>query len=249
MQFEVLPLLEIMLDFYQKPRNRGRFEDYLRLLYNKDKNQLLLPLPLFNPMAKDHVIDKLGALKQLDLENLMGQAVQEVNTELKRLKLPPQSIRFAFSLADDLRGGWTNRYSTDYGNTFQAKGLLNRKFWTCIFWTSEHYDQQLLQHRIRQNLWRCVYQIQHHFPNTLFEHLAQEAFVQSKIPGAVWEGDSARYALVLDFIKTHRENTDLPKLITFFYGDVAAESLGYAPLGIPKNTGFQLAERLWKAAR
>ena len=62
MQFVALPILQTMIELYQKPLNRARFEAYLELMYVKDTEEFLLPLPLFNPMAKGHVLEKLEVL-------------------------------------------------------------------------------------------------------------------------------------------------------------------------------------------
>ena len=50
MTAELLPIIETMLDFYQKPRAPERFHAYLQLLQGNTKNDLVLPIGGFNPM-------------------------------------------------------------------------------------------------------------------------------------------------------------------------------------------------------
>lgn len=54
-----------MIDLYQKPRDpQVRFFDgYLKLVQTPDKKELQRPIPFFNPMAKEHILEKLLKLK------------------------------------------------------------------------------------------------------------------------------------------------------------------------------------------
>ena len=57
MSFELLPIIDKMLDFYQNPRNSDRFQVYLKMLQGDTKGDLVLPIGGFNPMAKEHILD------------------------------------------------------------------------------------------------------------------------------------------------------------------------------------------------
>ena len=172
MRFEALPILELMIGFYEQPRGVTRFKDYINMMTSNKSNHLDLPLPFFNPMAKDHVPQKLLELKALELELYLQKVCTMVNEELHVFaNLPERTIRIAFSLADDLKGGWTNKYSTHFGNTFAPKGMLNYNFASPLFWTSEEYSIDLIQKRIEETLWRTVYHLRVGFPITLYQHL------------------------------------------------------------------------------
>ena len=70
MTAELLPIIETMLDFYQKPRTPERFQAYLQLLQGSTKNDLALPIGGFNPMGKEHVSEKLIELQKIDAERI-----------------------------------------------------------------------------------------------------------------------------------------------------------------------------------
>ena len=66
MKFTYVPILDMMIDFYKKPRDpQVRFFDgYLKMIQTPDKKDLQRPLPFFNPMGKEHILHKLEAMKE-----------------------------------------------------------------------------------------------------------------------------------------------------------------------------------------
>ena len=125
MSFELLPIIDRMLDFYQKPRDAAIFQLYLNMLLPRDsygkgdtKGDLVLPIGGYNPMGKEHVSEQLTALKALDTEGVMQNVISQVNK--KDDKTQPH-FKIALCLSDDLKGGWTNRFTTDYDSKFKLK--------------------------------------------------------------------------------------------------------------------------------
>ena len=247
MQFQAIDILEGMLEFYQLPRDRQRFEEYLRRMVNQNNDQLLLPLPHFNPMGKEHVPEKLKELIELDAESILDTCCQELNESIQEVDFfPDQTIYVGLSLADDLMGAWTNKYSTDYGNTFHPRGMLNHQFATPIFWTAEEYTSSIIKERIASMLCRYVYILKNSYAGNLKEHLQQEAFVNQQVSKDIPPIDRNEYDLILEFVRANLQSENQSQIITFFYGDQAAESLGMPFLGFEANTGFLLAERIGK---
>lgn len=241
MQFELFPLLERMIEFYQQPRGRQRFEDYLQMLRGDDPNNMEMPLPYFNPMAKDHVPALLVQLREIGAEAIMEQVIAEVNRQIKEdASLLNATFRVALSLADDRHGAWTNQYSTHYSNTFKPKGFLNYQFASPLFWTSEEQDSALVKHRTLETLWRTVYHQQNPFPETLAQHLQQEAFVQKKMGKTTIEV-TEEIELVQELYLAKQDAEEQNIIIPFLYGDLAAESLGYQSLGLKAYEGLELA--------
>jgi len=74
MKFELLPVLDIMIDFYSKPISDDRFAEYIQLLQGGTNKDLQLPIAGFNPMAKSHVSEKIAELKKLKIEEFMSRA-------------------------------------------------------------------------------------------------------------------------------------------------------------------------------
>ena len=137
MTFELLPIIDKMLELYQKSRNFDRFQDYLNLLQGETKGDLAIPISGFNPMAKEHVLDKLMELKDLCAEQIIAETILELNKTI--IKEGSSDIfKISLTLADDLKGAWTNRFTTDYDSKFKLNALMNRHFCTPVFWTSEN---------------------------------------------------------------------------------------------------------------
>ncbi|HEX8327410.1 MAG TPA: hypothetical protein VF629_07705 [Hymenobacter sp.] len=242
MPFEVLPVLEAMSALYEKPRDRARFDAYLALLNGNTQADLAVPVMHYNPMAKQPLVAKLHELMSLGAEAIAAETLQKLNAAGAAADEP--IFQVALNLADDLQGGWTNRYTTDYANKFQLRPLLQRRFCTPVFWASEAYTADLVRRRTLAQAWRTRYQARHPRLKTVAEHLAQEQFVTEQLglaepmPASDMRNMLARYDLV-------RDATDSATLLTFLYGDEAAAQLGHPAWGAwPRGGGFRLARAL-----
>jgi hypothetical protein len=227
MKFEVLPTIDIMLDLYEKPRSMERFSAYIKTLQGGTKDDLVVPIMSFNPMAKEHAIQKLLELKNLDAEQIMQDTLPELNAELKNEK-DNSTFQVALNLSDDLKGGWTNRYTSDYDSKFKLGALVNRKFCTPIFWTSENFSEESIRERTLEYAYRTIYWLKHPKPKTLEEHVAQEKFAVQKTNRDQKIDTSESEA----FYKTHRDSEDYHIIFNFFYGDAASKSLAFPTFGM-----------------
>jgi len=245
MKFRVLPILDLLLDFYQQERSPERFQAYLQMVYDRQKDQLRLPLPFFNPMAKDHVIAHLQTLQNLASEAILADCCTLVNDSFQlEQNLPEKDFQILLSLADDLHGGWTNQYSTHYSNTFSPKGLFNHQYCTALFWTSETQTRELVRKRCLETLWRTIYHTQYNYPITLLEHLQQEAFVQLKVGAQVPALQDEEWLLIQEMFKANKDDDARATIIPFLYGDLASHTLGYPELGLGNYLGLRLAQKL-----
>jgi hypothetical protein len=235
--FELVPMLDIMLDFYQKPRDFDRFQAYLSLLQGDTKGDLARPIGGFNPMAKGHVLEKLNELKQLDIEKIMAETVSDLSSNKKNAPV----FKVSLTLADDWKGGWTNRYTADFDSKFKLNALIQRQFCTPVFWTSDAYSTASIQETTMEYALRTIYWFnQKTRPQTLKDHFEQELFVAKN-------GNYTRPKPVCDttalrqFYKTHADSDDYALIFNFFYGDSASESLGFKTFGINEAlAGFKL---------
>jgi hypothetical protein len=242
MSFELLPMLHTMLDLYRKPRSIERFREYLATLQGDTKGDMALPISGFNPMAKEHVLHKLEELMALDAERLMQIALADVNAKTKDL-LPVAPVRVVLNLADDLHGGWTNRYTTDYDSKFKISALVSRSFCAPYFWTSESFTPDLIQLRTKAYAFRTIYWLTHSRPKTLKEHVAQEAFVAKNAGATHLYQISAEH--LREFYEIHQQEDNYNVIFNFLYGDDACISLGFPIFGNPENTsGFDFAASL-----
>lgn len=237
MTFELLPIIDLMIDFYEQPKTFQRFQEYLKTLQGDTEGDLAIPISGFNPMAKEHLLDKLQELKILGAEQIIEKILNDLNDK-SFSKISNRNFKVAINLSDDLKGGWTNRFTSDYDSKFKINGLLSRNFCTPIFWSSEIFTKDIIRERTLEYIFRTIYWLTNPKPNTLKEHVEQEIFVasQTKNKGNCLETDFAE----LDKFYNDNKNTENHHIIfNFFYGDKASESLGFPTYGIVENvTGF-----------
>ncbi len=242
MKFELLPVIDIMMNFYEKPMSE-RFPEYLKMLQGDTKGDLVTPLSGFNPMAKEYVKQKLLKLKELEAEEIIQKTLLESNNLLSDQN-KECVFKVALNLCDDLKGGWTNRYTTDYDSKFRINALVNRKFCTPVFWSSEEFTTQLITERTLEYVFRSAYQLTNPKPNTLKEHIEQEKFLAKKI-GSKNLKQETNYIDSDLFYKKYQDSSSFHIIFNFFYGDNVSKSLEFPVFGIREPmAGFEYAKQL-----
>ena len=243
MSFQLIPIVDRMLELYAQPRSPQRFQEYLAMLRESPKGDMVLPIAAYNPMAKDQVVAKLRELRAIDAEALIEETLEEINSKIAD-ELKGASIGVVLNMADDLLGGWTNHYTTDYDSKFKLHAIASRNFCTPFFWTSEQYSPELIRLRTCEYAYRTLYWYQQGLtrPRSLQDHLEQEIFVASCCQ-AVTENKSADDLAVLQqFYQTHQQSEDYSLIFNFFYGDVASHSLGFKTHGLSTRVnGYEFA--------
>ncbi|GAB5555596.1 MAG: hypothetical protein Sapg2KO_51870 [Saprospiraceae bacterium] len=240
MPFELVPVFEKMEAIYQLPYGR-RFEKYLYLLQEGNKDELKLPIAGYNPMGKPAVLEKLQELMALDAEGIATKELAAINQTLANQA--EATIQVVLNLADDLGGAWTNFYTTDYTTKFQISPLVNRHFCTPYFWTSEQTTEAVIRQRVRAAAFRTLHHLENDAPLTLAEHLANEVFVQSKLSTAS-ETHQKNFSEIAAFYSTHQASADYNLIFNFFYGDEASELMGFKTYGRAPKEGFAYAQFL-----
>lgn len=240
MNFELIPVLERMEAIYQLPYAQ-RFERYLYLLQEGNKEALKLPIAGYNPMGKPAVLAKLRNLMGLQAETIAIQELNRINQAIGRAD--EETIQVVLNLADDLGGAWTNFCTTDFSMKFQISPLVNRRFCTPYFWTSEQATEALIRQRVRAAAFRTIHYLDHAAPITLAQHLASEIFVQKKLSNPV-EQKAKDFSEIRTFYLVHEGSEDYHLIFNFFYGDEAAQLMGFPSFGRSKNEGFQYANFL-----
>ena len=134
-----------------------------------------------NPMGKDHVTALLDALLALDADGVAARAAAEASARLADV---PGDFKAALVVADDLMGGWTNRYDYEFTLRFRsgppppADPRLPRwlrRFWVIgVLWSSEAPSERAVREAVLTAAYRVAY-VQRHGPaRTLRDMLAQE---------------------------------------------------------------------------
>lgn len=229
MLFKLLPVIDVMTSFYQLPLTPDRFQQYLKMLEGGKKGDLLFPISGFNPMAKGHVLDKLNELKAIGAEDVMKDAIKKINWKFAA-QYKEKQFNVALNLSDDLRGGWTNRFTSDYDSKFRINGLFERNFCVPVFWSSEPVTKEIVRSRAMEYMLRTIYRIGHSTPVTLEEHFAQENFVADEME-YLESVPTARSPWNEEFYNEHKNSAEYALIFNFLYGDAASESLSFKTFG------------------
>jgi hypothetical protein len=237
MLFQLLPILDIMIDFYKKPINDLRFQEYLSLLKGSSKDDMALPIGGFNPMAKEHILEKLEQFKKINAEQIIKEALDHLNLA-GFAKSACRDFKVAINVSDDLKGGWTNRFTSDYDSKFRFSGLFSRNFCVPVFWSSESITPEIIKERTLQYVFRTIYWIQHPKTKSLKEHVDQEIFVANHASNLKNVNDKD-YKKIHEFYQENANTDDYHIIFNFFYGDHASSSLEFPTYGVSANfTGF-----------
>lgn len=232
MKFELLPVLDMMEELYSQPLTRDRFSNYLNQLLGGTKGDLKLPIVGFNPMAKEHVMAKIQQLKQIHAEQVAQDVLEELNK--RNTASSSRKIKVALNVADDVMGGWTNRYTTEFDSQFKLNAFVTRSFCTPYLWTSEEYSVDLIKSRVVAYASRTAYWLKHGKLATLEDHVQQELYVQSVLD--LFSLSNERQSLLeLDaYFQENKLDDSYARIFNFFYGDDVCASLGYAEYGVKR---------------
>ena len=238
MNLTYVPLLQVQRDLYAMPRGFERFRHYLRTMLDDETGDLKLPLVGMNPMGKEHLpifLDQLMAL------NADGEAVHATtDAALRRLDVPG-TWRVTTVVSDDLLGGWTNRYASEFSYRFRGKPLYKRGWIAVLLWTSEIYRPDLVRIEVLTAIYRLAHIQQHGYARTLAEMLAQEGYAMTMAGASTPTLEHDDLVYTQQVLVPYLDQTGEPTLIAALFGDEAARALGYTPLGLSPRAGFALA--------
>ncbi|MAS32726.1 MAG: hypothetical protein CL610_01890 [Anaerolineaceae bacterium] len=238
MPVEHVALLQIQRDLHDIPRGMERFEAYLKAIVNDERDDVrYAPMVAMNPMGREHVAQRLDELLAMDAEIMAEQAIEEAQTRSGTIE---GTIKHALVILDDIGGGWTNRTTVDAAGRFGLELPLKRPWLSTGWWVSEAPTPQRVRQAVLMTMRRVVYVAQHGSAVTLHEKLVQEGTV-SAFSGLQPTLDAEELDYTRHVIAPYRASTDYSIHIAALYGDQAARALGYEPLGLSANAGFELA--------
>jgi len=238
MSVEHIPLLKIERELHDIPRGMERFGAYLKTIMNDDGDDVsLVPMISMNPMGREHVSERLDELLALDADKVAAQAVNEAVARVGGIE---GEFRHGLVVMDDVRGGWTNRTTNDFAFRFGWVLPIKRPWITTPLWVSETPSHEFVRQLVLMSIFRLAYFQKHGTTKTLRQMMAQEG------QAGVFAGlrplyDEEELVYSRFVIAPHQDSTDYAVQIAMLYGDEAARSLGYEPMGLSKNAGFDLA--------
>ena len=242
MQLALRPILAEMTDFYRTPRTPARFEQYLKMLYADTNKDLGLPIVGFNPMGKEHLLDKLSELQAVHAEEIVREEIDRFNAEYAATGSDRYTV--VLNLADDVGGAWTNHHETDYAARFRLNPLMERRFCVPYLYASRSYTAAQLREEVVAAFRRTHYWTYHRKPRSLGDHIHQETYALRDHSAL---GDPREIELLLPevaaFYHQHKAEDDHALIFNFLYGDEASAALGYRHYGVPRNGGLEYARR------
>src|ERR1041385_5252143 len=170
MDLEFVPLLSIQRDLYRLPRNMERFRAYLKTMVGTS-DDLEVPLVAMNPMAREHVPALIDRLLELRAEDVGAEAVAAAR---RNVMDRPGRFKVGIVVSDDLRGGWTNRWASEFGHRFGERALYKRGWITPIVWSSEAPDADAVRQEVLTSVYRIAHVERHGMATCLSEMLTQE---------------------------------------------------------------------------
>jgi hypothetical protein len=236
------------------PRNYERFQQYLGTMLNQDGVELP-PLGIMNPMGKDHVTVLLDALLALDADGIGAQAAADASAVLPHV---PGEFKIALVVADDLMGGWTNRYDYEFGfrfgsarrpfepdpdspSGFRLPRWLKHYWITGVLWSSEPPSERAAREAILLPAYRFAYVHRHGPARTLRALLTQEGQVMAAVGCAGPVLDEEDIAYTREVLSPFLDADDKRTCIECLFGDAAGRTLGFTPRGLSPWAGLALA--------
>lgn len=252
MNLEYVPLLRIQRELHDIPRGYGRFRQYLRAIGGEKPNALEFPpLVAMNPIGREHVTALLDALLALNADVIAAQAVSEAAA---RLTADAGDFKVGLVVADDLKGGWTNRCATEFTFRFGPDHLRSKAdttlklprwldhFWiTALLWSSEPASERAVREAILTAVYRMAY-VQRHSPApTLADMMVQEGQVMAQAGCTEPTLDADDLAYTREVLIPFLDATDMRTAIECLFGDAAGRTLGFTPRGLSPWAGLALA--------
>ena len=249
MKLDYVPLLRVQRELHGLPRNYARFRQYLRTIFTRDGTGLELPsLLIMNPMGKEHVTALLDALLALDADGIGARAVAEATSQLAD---EPGDFKATLVVADDLMGGWTNRYAEEFTHRFRCGPGLPADFrlprwvqhyWVnAVLWSSEPATERAVREAVLTAVYRAAYVQRHCGARTLRDMLAQEGYVMAAAGCAGPLLDEEDIAYTHEVLGPYLDADDMRTCTECLFGDAAGRTLGFTPRGLSPWAGLAVA--------
>ncbi|QEH32192.1 hypothetical protein OJF2_06610 [Aquisphaera giovannonii] len=258
MQIDHVPLLRIQRELHDLPRGRPRFSAYIRTILNEGgADGARLPLVAMNPMGRDHVTALLDDLLALDADRIAAEAVAEAVPTVAEI---PGSCKLGLVIADDLMGGWTNRFAFEFTDRFGHRDDAGRpradrvspiapdlprrakhSWLSCPLWSSEPASVRAVRESVLATIHRLAYLHRHGPAMTLRDRLAQEGHVLAAAGCEAPVLDADDLAYTREAIAPFLDAADMRTAVECLFGDEAARTLGFTPRGLSPRAGLALA--------
>lgn len=215
-----------------------RFRAYIKAMTDDETGDLALPLVAMNPMGKDHVPELIRSYLALDAEAIAAAALVDAS---RFVSGPGRDYQVCLVVSDDLKGGWTNRYASEFSHRIEGAAIMKRGWLTGLLWTSEPASADAVREAVLTSIYRAHYLESHRPAATVGEMLEQEGYAMARAgcTHPALEADDLDYTRGV--IEPHLSAKDRATVFPCLFGDAAAHALGYPPQGLSDRAGFALA--------
>src|SRR5262249_52981074 len=164
-----------------------------------------------------------------------------------QLAQEPGQFKLALVLADDLMGGWTNRYAYEFnlrfciGPAHRLPRWLNDLWLTAVLWSSEPASERAIRESMLTTAFRMAYVQRHGQARTLRDKIIQEGHVRVRAGCTTPVLDEDDLAYTREVLAPHLDVEDMRTTIECLFGDAAGRTLGFRPRGLSPWAGLALA--------
>lgn len=249
MRINYVPLLEVQRDLYKLPRGMERFREYIRSMTNSAGDDVAVP-PLvgMNPMAREHVPALVDQYLALGADAAAAAATSAAERVLSNTTHAGDGeFKISLVVLDDLKGGWTNRYAIEFeqrcgGATRNGERARRRASWlTAPIWSSEPPSLERACREVAACAYRTAYRMANGEPGSIRRMLQQEGACMTRAGFTTPKFDEEELAYTRQVIEPYLNACDMPTAVVCLFGDNAARSLGFKPLGLGDRAGLALA--------
>ncbi|MSP14415.1 MAG: hypothetical protein EXR62_15865 [Chloroflexi bacterium] len=240
MDLTLIPLLQVQHELYEIPRGMERFNKYIAAMTG-GTDDIALPLVSMNPMGKEHILPMLDTLIGMGAEEIAATAIAAAARRFRHVTHSERRFQVGLVVVDDAKGGWTNRYFTEMGAYFAPQSYLKRGFITVSLWTSELWPEPRIYQQTLTYIYHSIYVLCCGQPQSLRQMMVQAGLAEEFAGTASASLDPADLAYTREVIQPYLDATDQPTTFACLYGDAAAKSAGYPPIGLSAGAGYALA--------
>ena len=206
-------------------------------------------------MGKEHVTDLLDELLMMGAEQVGAAAAIEASARLPEF---PGEFKAAVVVADDLKGGWTNRYDYEFKLRFgrvypraadhsaapvemQPPRWLKFLWVFGVLWSSAPPSPRAVREAMLTAAYRTAYMHEHGFARSLGEMLKQEGQVMA-LAGCTGPAlDEEDISYTREVLKPLLDASDKRTCMECLFGDAAGRTLGFTPRGLSPWAGLAVA--------
>ena len=223
----LIPTLEAMAGVYRLPTEGGpssaRFRAYVSTMLDNG-----VPAAGYNPMTSKPVGETIDALLAIDAEAIAADAVRE---HARLLALDGDLV---FFVTVGTPGIWTNRATTEVEHRLAPTNWSGGPG-SILLWTGEDVSEAVVVREAVAQLVRAAWMGVHWTPPVT----ASEAAGQEGIAYALSGTPGRRSASVADAIEIVGPDPALATKAALLYGDQLAAEMGFLPLGLATNEGYE----------